>query len=74
MCPLETRKVWYKLLPNCAGRKRINFDAPLNLGKPSLRAARQALEIQGGACVYAFMERCGISRFKGAVALMRLCA
>ena len=48
---------------------------PLNLGQPSVPALRQALEIQGGACVYAFMEYYlpqSVPRFKGAHAFMRL--
>ena len=31
---------------------RINANAPLNLGQPSVPAVRQVVEIQGGVCVY----------------------
>ena len=52
-----------------AGHKRINADAPLNLGQPSAAAMRAVPEIQGAAGVYAFVERHGCIEIQGAAAV-----
>ena len=67
--PLESRKTWLELLAHNAGHKRINADAPLNLGHPSAAAMRRVPEIQGAVGVYAFFERHGCIEIQRAAAV-----